>query len=81
MAKKEPSEMTLEELIKVEKSTRTGAIIIGVCIAVMLIAGVYTSITKGKFSMSLVTPVIFLAILLPGIQNHKKIKAELKQRQ
>ena len=79
MKPKPLAEMTNEELQKNEKTMKTATIVLGVCVGLMFLSGIYLTLRKG-FSVSSVLPFAFLPLFIMNMQNWKKVKAEITKR-
>jgi hypothetical protein len=79
MKPKPLSELSTEELIKMEKGMKIAVIVLGACVVLMFLSGGYLFAQKG-FSFSTVMPIIFLPLWVINYRNWKKLKEELQKR-
>lgn len=79
MAKKELSELSVEELQKQHKTLKIATSTLGVLIFIMAGVCTYLTILQG-FSVFTVLPIIFLSMILNNIVQMKKIKSEIASR-
>lgn len=79
MKPKPLAEMSNEELQKNEKTMKTATIILGICLGLMFLSGIYITIRKG-FTVSSVLPFAFLPLFINNLQNWKKTKAEIAKK-
>ncbi|RZK78981.1 MAG: hypothetical protein EOO92_10140 [Pedobacter sp.] len=79
MNKEYISQMSLEELNKRAKWLGITTLCIAVCVIIMAVSGVYTTIKQG-FSMFTVLPAIFLPMLIMQMSSLRNVKAEIETR-
>ena len=79
MNKEYISQMSLEALNKRAKWLGITTLCISLCVMIMAVSGIYTTIKQG-FSMFTVLPAIFLPMLIMQWSSLKKIKAEIEAR-
>lgn len=79
--RKEPelSTLTIEELEKRAKTTKTASIMLAVVIGLQFAIGVYLTFKNG-FNVFTVIPLAFLPMLIVNFTNIKKIKEEIAKR-
>lgn len=76
---KKPTELTNDELIKQEK-TMKGLTLTFAGILIVLFGVTLFSMFKKGFSSTVITPVIFLPLLVINLKNWKDLKEEKKAR-
>jgi Flp pilus assembly protein TadB len=79
MKKKKFSEMTVEELIKTQKSFKTVTYLFGVVLLLLFGLNIFLVANKG-FSASNVIPIALLPIFILNMNTLKEIKRELESR-
>ena len=79
MKKKKFSEMTVEELIKTQKSFKTVTYLFGVVLLLLFVLNIFLVANKG-FSASNVIPIALLPIFILNMNTLKEIKRELETR-
>lgn len=79
MKKKKFSEMTVEELIKTQKSFKTVTYLFGVVLLLLFGLNIFLVANKG-FSASNVIPIALLPIFILNMNTLKEIKRELETR-
>lgn len=79
--KKQPelSELTIEELEKKAKTSKTATGALAGILIVQLAAGIYLTIKQG-FNVFIILPVAFLPLILANIASLKKLKEEIASR-
>lgn len=79
--KKEPelSSLTIEELEKRAKTTKTASIMLAVVIGLQFAIGIYLTFKNG-FNVFSIIPLAFLPMLIVNFSNIKKIKEEIARR-
>jgi hypothetical protein len=79
--KKEPelSLLTIEELEKRAKTTKTASIMLAVIIGLQFAIGIYLTFKNG-FNVFTIIPLAFLPMLIVNFTNIKKIKEEIAKR-
>ena len=73
------STLTIEELEKRAKTTKTASVMLSVVIAIQFGIGVFLTFSKG-FNVFTVIPLAFLPMLMVNFSNLKKIKEEIAKR-
>ena len=73
------STLTIEELEKRAKTTKTASVMLAVVIAIQFGIGVFLTFSKG-FNVFTVIPLAFLPMLMVNFSNIKKIKEEIAKR-
>ena len=76
MNKKNPSEMSNEELLKTEKTLKPITYLLATCIVFLFALNIYLSFTNG-FSASQVIPIALLPIVIINFNTLKEIKKEI----
>jgi Flp pilus assembly protein TadB len=79
MNKKNPSEMSNEELLKTEKTLKPITYLLAICILFLFVLNLYLSFTKG-FSASHVIPIALLPIVILNFKALKEVKKEIVMR-
>lgn len=74
------SEMTTEELLKSEKTSKTAAYTFAVILFLLFIVNIFLVLKKG-FSASQVVPIALLPLLILNFKTLSDIKKELKSRE
>lgn len=74
------SEMTTEELLKNQKTSKMATYVFAVILCLLFIVNIFLVFKKG-FNASLVVPFALLPILIINFKTLKDIKKELKSRE
>ncbi|WP_396194296.1 redox-active disulfide protein 2 [Flavobacterium sp.] len=80
--KKQPdlSQLSVEELNKRAKMTKTATIMFGVVLLLQFAIGVYLTLKNG-FNVFIIIPVAFLPLMIINMSSLKSIKDELAKRE
>jgi len=73
------SELSLEELLKKEKTLKAASTVLGGMLVLLAAASAYLSYLQG-FSVFTVLPVAFLPMFIINLSNLKKIQTEIASR-
>jgi hypothetical protein len=80
MLAKKPSEMSLEELKKAEKSLNIAVWLLIICVVMMAIASVIRLVNK-EYGFKTFLPVFFAPLVVINRKNLKSIRDEIAQRE
>jgi len=80
--KKQPdlSQLSVEELNKRAKMTKTATIMFGVVLLLQFAIGVYLTLKNG-FNVLIIIPVAFLPLMIVNLNSLKNINEEIAKRQ
>jgi hypothetical protein len=80
--KKQPdlSELSIEELQKRAKMTKTATIMFGVILLLQFAIGVYLTLKNG-FNIFIILPAAFLPLMIVNLNSLKNINEEIAKRQ
>jgi hypothetical protein len=73
------SKLTIEELLKQEKTVKAVSYLFIGVIIIQFAAGIFLTIKQG-FSIFMIVPIAFVPILMITISNLKKIRTEIDSR-
>lgn len=79
MRNKKPAEMSDEELLKMEKTTKMTTYILGTALLLLFVLNIIVCFRKG-FNAAFVIPIALLPVLTVNINSLKTLQQEKKQR-
>ena len=80
MKNKKPAELTNEELIKNEKTTKTAAILLACMLFILLIAATFAIFKQRKLVSLIAVPLGLMPIVIVLLNNWKELKKEIDAR-
>ncbi|MGL3000072.1 hypothetical protein [Flavobacterium sp. RSSB_23] len=81
MKSKNLSELSVEELIKQQKTIKTVTSVLAGMLFVLLLLGIWLTFQKPSFLVFIVIPFTLMPLLIFNLTTLKKVKAELSLRE
>jgi hypothetical protein len=81
MKSKNLSELSIEELIKQQKTIKTVTSVLAVMLFVLMLLGIWLAFQKPGFLVFIVIPFTLMPLLIFNITSLKKVNTELSSRE